>query len=98
MDIPVTKVMLRTRQKAVATHVDKMRQFFEEAPMFGARFADPMWICRQENLGLMTSNGNYIYIIYIYIHMYINYIYVYVYVCIHIYVFNFQMKNSYTHF
>ena len=25
------KVMLRTRQKAVATHVDKMRQFFEEA-------------------------------------------------------------------
>eukprot|EP00434_Breviolum_minutum_P006944 symbB.v1.2.006130.t1/scaffold365.1/size219215/5 len=24
-------VMLRTRQKAVATHVDKMRQFFEEA-------------------------------------------------------------------
>ena len=25
------EVMLRTRQKAVATHVDKMRQFFEEA-------------------------------------------------------------------
>ena len=62
MDIPVTKVMLRTRQKAVATHVDKMRQFFEEAPMFGARFTDPMWICRQENLGLMTFNGIYLYI------------------------------------
>ena len=32
----LTEVMLRTRQKAVATHVDKMRQFFEEAVGGGA--------------------------------------------------------------
>lgn len=32
-------VMLRTRQKAVATHVDKMRQFFEEVGLVSCLFS-----------------------------------------------------------
>lgn len=59
---------------------------------FGARFADPMWRCRQENLGLITFNGIYIYIIYLYTYlfMYINYIYMYMYVSIFIYIIFFR--------